>query len=637
MAHDTEEIGRAKRGDRQAFGILVQRYQRRVYATAFRVVGNHSDADDLMQEAFLRAYRALGSFDGRSDFFTWLYRIVVNLALNHLRRVQRHRESSLEDDQLPRGWDQEGAELERQVEAKDLFVRVGRAIDELPPVYKITVLLAVVEELPHQQVAGILGCSEGTVAWRVNQARKLLRQRLAAVLPAAPRRERAEHLEGGAAAEQAPVPGARRAGGRTAGWRRRCSTGWRPATHAWSGSSVICSDVRSRMSSVLDRGTPVEERAAITRHLEGCQACRAELSQLEAVDTALRTVPVPEPPEGYHQSFWSRLNMKIDEQDKEQTKEDKPEDSGLIDIKAMASRDISAQEKVKKREEEAAAASSVAVIPPSVSQPIAITPRTPPKKGSRPVVLAVAVAGVAAIAVVAVMLVGGSKRTLIRAAAEPEAPPPVPAAYAPGAAPAPASQPGTVVAQVSPKEVAKAAGAGDEAEPEKKARSERPRVEDDAKPKAVAAREKEPPKGKEGKEAKPAEPELVKGEPPKAAKSGDALDELLQTGAGPRKEEKKAAESGDENLPETLSQDQIKSGMGGVKGRVTACYEKLNVAGLAKVSVSIAKSGKVTKVVNTGEFKGSPTGECVAEAVRGAVFPRFRGKPLTISYTFLLR
>ncbi|MBI5479201.1 MAG: sigma-70 family RNA polymerase sigma factor [Deltaproteobacteria bacterium] len=183
MGADSDEIRRAQEGDREAFAALVRRHQRRVYATAYRVVGNHSDADDLMQEAFLRAYRALKTFDGRSDFFTWLYRIVINLALNHLRSVQRQRTSQLDDSKLPPGWDQSATDPRRQTEAKDLYQRVADAIQSLPPTLRVTVVLALIEELPHKQVGEILGCSEGTIAWRVNQARKVLRQRLGSVLP----------------------------------------------------------------------------------------------------------------------------------------------------------------------------------------------------------------------------------------------------------------------------------------------------------------------------------------------------------------------------------------------------------------------------------------------------------------------
>src|SRR5262245_54623685 len=90
MSEDEADLlARARQGDATAFGALVRLHQRRVYAAALHVTGNHSDADDVTQEAFVRAYRGLGTFDGRSDFFTWLYRIAVNTALNRLRSTRR--------------------------------------------------------------------------------------------------------------------------------------------------------------------------------------------------------------------------------------------------------------------------------------------------------------------------------------------------------------------------------------------------------------------------------------------------------------------------------------------------------------------------------------------------------------------
>src|SRR5215813_12912995 len=89
MAEDADDVDQARRGDREAFGRLVQRHQRRVYAAALHILGNHSDADDVTQESFVRAYRGLHTFDGRADFFTWLYRITVNTALNALRSDKR--------------------------------------------------------------------------------------------------------------------------------------------------------------------------------------------------------------------------------------------------------------------------------------------------------------------------------------------------------------------------------------------------------------------------------------------------------------------------------------------------------------------------------------------------------------------
>src|SRR4051812_1287251 len=89
MADEDPDLDRARQGDREAFGRLVRRHQRRVYAAALHITGNHSDADDVAQEAFVRAYLGLQTFDGRADFFTWLYRITVNTALNQLRGGKR--------------------------------------------------------------------------------------------------------------------------------------------------------------------------------------------------------------------------------------------------------------------------------------------------------------------------------------------------------------------------------------------------------------------------------------------------------------------------------------------------------------------------------------------------------------------
>ena len=210
---------------------------------------------------------------------------------------------------------------------------------------------------------------------------------------------------------------------------------------------------------------------------------------------------------------------------------------------------------------------------------------------------------------------------------------------------APAQTPGAV-ALAAPQ----AAGSKDEAaaavDPaERKAKVEKSKADDErakaddekvkGEPKTTAAKEPSEPR------AAVPEPKAAKDEPkleaPKpVAKKGDDLDALLNIGAAAKKEDKAAADA-EENLPEALSQDQIKSGMGGVKGKVQGCFDKYQVAGLAKVSVTIGKSGKVSSANVTGEFAGTETGSCVATAVKSASFPRFKGKPLSISYTFLLR
>jgi RNA polymerase sigma-70 factor (ECF subfamily) len=158
-----------------------------VYAATLHILGNHSDADDATQEAFVRAYRGLATFDGRSDFFTWLYRIAVNTALNSLRGGKRgaalaqrggteaahvggRPEALGVHDQDPASRAQESREVQR----------VLAAIAELSPTLRVTIVLATIEELPHKQIAEILEVPEGTVAWRVNEARRLLKLRLGA-------------------------------------------------------------------------------------------------------------------------------------------------------------------------------------------------------------------------------------------------------------------------------------------------------------------------------------------------------------------------------------------------------------------------------------------------------------------------
>ncbi|MBI5479202.1 MAG: zf-HC2 domain-containing protein [Deltaproteobacteria bacterium] len=413
---------------------------------------------------------------------------------------------------------------------------------------------------------------------------------------------------------------------------------------------MACNDVRSLISAVLDRRVSAEDRALVAQHIAECVACRAEVRELEAVDAALKALPAPQPPEGYHESFVSRLTMKIDEQDQDEAKEKKPpkEDSGLIEIRKRASRDISAQEAARKRDvDDAVAAVSAVDIPAAVSQPrVVVPPRTEqPRRGW--VVPVVAVGGLVVVAGVVFAMMQGGKREIVRAADPGAAPPPVPAAFdlgAPGAASAPAASRPTVAAAgpavaMAPNEATPAKPAAvDPADKEKRSKAAKAEGHEPA-----AKREpKEPKEPKAAKEAKPAAAKdlvaVPAAKPEPAARPGskaDQLDELLRSGASAKKEDKKA-EPGEE-LPETLNPDQIKSGMSSVRGRVMGCYDKYDVAGVARVSVTIGKNGKIASVSVTGEFSGTPTGECVSAAVKTASFPRFKGKPISIGYTYLLK
>lgn len=183
---DADVLTRARHGDRGAFGALVRKYQRRVYATALHITGNHQDAADVAQDAFIRAYKGLAGFDGRADLFTWLYRITVNTALNHLRSRKRTdnlaragaSEVAAEGGRPEKLGDEERTPGE-WLEIQERYRRVLEEVCSLSPSLRITLVLATVEGKAYREIAELLDIPEGTVAWRVNEARKQLRQRLA--------------------------------------------------------------------------------------------------------------------------------------------------------------------------------------------------------------------------------------------------------------------------------------------------------------------------------------------------------------------------------------------------------------------------------------------------------------------------
>jgi RNA polymerase sigma-70 factor (ECF subfamily) len=161
---DGELVAAALAGDRDAFGTIVERHQRHVYQLCFRFVGNHEDASDLTQDVFVRAYRALKTFKGTAALGTWLYRIAVNVSLNKVG-AKGMRAEPLEG--LLRANDGRLASLGES--ASDAVLRQERAaqvraaIARLPRKQRATLILRVYHELPHEQIAGILGSSVGAV------------------------------------------------------------------------------------------------------------------------------------------------------------------------------------------------------------------------------------------------------------------------------------------------------------------------------------------------------------------------------------------------------------------------------------------------------------------------------------------
>ena len=181
-ATDRDLVEQAKGGDLGAFGELVRRHQQRIHALTTRLLRSAEEADDVTQEAFVRAYKAIGRFDGRSEPYTWLYRIAVNLSLNALRSRKARGVVSLDDPQLDLGSRtlDGGAGPAAQAEDRELAAALEASIDTLSETLRTTLLLVCIEGLSHEDAGRILGCPEGTVAWRVHEARRKLREQLTA-------------------------------------------------------------------------------------------------------------------------------------------------------------------------------------------------------------------------------------------------------------------------------------------------------------------------------------------------------------------------------------------------------------------------------------------------------------------------
>ncbi|MCU0674353.1 MAG: sigma-70 family RNA polymerase sigma factor [Myxococcota bacterium] len=175
---ESDWLERARGGDAGAYGRLVRAHQRRVHATALQMLGDRGEAEDATQETFLRAWRALDRFDGRSKLSTWLYRICVNVCLNAIRRRKRRASSDLDDPRVPeptadptQGRTDPAAALETDQTER----RLAAALESLSPTLRSAVVLVLLQGMPHKEAADVLGCPEGTVAWRIHEARRRLR------------------------------------------------------------------------------------------------------------------------------------------------------------------------------------------------------------------------------------------------------------------------------------------------------------------------------------------------------------------------------------------------------------------------------------------------------------------------------
>lgn len=185
---DADLVARCRQGETAAFGLLVERYQDRLFTVCYRMCGHREDAADLAQEAFLKAFSSLERFGARSQFYTWLYRIAVNLVIDRRRRKPRPTRSlgpgTSED--ADRGGDAEPAARERSAEAvvaaAEDQASIERALQSIDDAHRAVVVLRDVDGLDYEQIGEILEIPVGTVKSRLSRARLALREKLRPIL-----------------------------------------------------------------------------------------------------------------------------------------------------------------------------------------------------------------------------------------------------------------------------------------------------------------------------------------------------------------------------------------------------------------------------------------------------------------------
>ena len=191
---DIDLVDRARAGDVDAFRELVSRYQSRAFSIAIGIVHSKEDAEDVVQEAFLKVHRNLGSFRGQSSFYTWLYRIVFNLAIDLSRRRYRRSESNIGENskldavaQIAGGDASDFMSASRNPDEELRRLTIGKhihaAIESLSPNHRAVIVLREIEGLSYAEISDVVGCSKGTVMSRLHHARKRLQRVLADFMP----------------------------------------------------------------------------------------------------------------------------------------------------------------------------------------------------------------------------------------------------------------------------------------------------------------------------------------------------------------------------------------------------------------------------------------------------------------------
>lgn len=178
IVEDHAAIRRAQAGDESAFRELVERHQQRAWRVARNMVGSDEDAQDLAQEGFLRVFRNIDKFDFEHAFTTWLYRIVTNLAIDHLRK-RRPVHSTTRDEEEETDFDLPDGNVEQpseRMERGELALEVKACLESLAPHFQSVLVLREMEGLPCKEIADIVGATHVTVRWRLHRGRKLFQE-----------------------------------------------------------------------------------------------------------------------------------------------------------------------------------------------------------------------------------------------------------------------------------------------------------------------------------------------------------------------------------------------------------------------------------------------------------------------------
>jgi RNA polymerase sigma-70 factor (ECF subfamily) len=186
-AIDQALVVRVQQGDNKAFDLLVLKYQLRLSKLVSRFLRNQSDVPDVVQESFIKAYRALPNFRGESAFYTWLYRIAINTAKNHLVSQSRKSPANSIDvqdaeDYGASEWLKEYASPEREALAEELKSTIYMAIDDLPSDLREAITLREIEGLSYEDIAAVMDCPIGTVRSRIFRAREAIDEKLEPIL-----------------------------------------------------------------------------------------------------------------------------------------------------------------------------------------------------------------------------------------------------------------------------------------------------------------------------------------------------------------------------------------------------------------------------------------------------------------------